>query len=127
MAILVTFGDGFQQPEEESCSRFERLMPETTTLGEVKEILGQWAGGARGRYAGRYVGLVGIVGLLGWWRYLYMYSWVGGEGALLGCKIWGSRSFDNLDVSAWFVSELCLIFWVFVFGGQFAFECNDGY
>ena len=44
MAIYVTFGDGFEQPEDEACSSFERCLPQKTRLGEVKEILAAWAG-----------------------------------------------------------------------------------
>jgi hypothetical protein len=44
MAIYVTFGDGFEQPEDEACSSFERCLPQNTSLREVKEILAAWAG-----------------------------------------------------------------------------------
>ncbi|CAK8993622.1 Centrosomal protein of 19 kDa (Cep19) [Durusdinium trenchii] len=44
MAIRVTFGDGFEQPEEDACSHFERLLPATATVRELREILATWAG-----------------------------------------------------------------------------------
>eukprot|EP00438_Fugacium_kawagutii_P013663 Skav213136 [mRNA] locus=scaffold107:376351:402111:+ [translate_table: standard] len=43
-AIHVTFGDGFEQPTDEACSSFQRCLPDSTTLGEVKQILAAWAG-----------------------------------------------------------------------------------
>lgn len=43
-AIHVTFGDGFEQPTDEACSSFQRCLPNSITLDEVREILAAWAG-----------------------------------------------------------------------------------
>ena len=42
--IHVTFGDGFEQPEDEACSSFLRCLPDSATIHEVKEIMAAWAG-----------------------------------------------------------------------------------
>ena len=43
MAVRVTFGDGFERPNE-ACSSFERCLPAASTIHELKEILASWGG-----------------------------------------------------------------------------------
>ncbi|OLP88944.1 hypothetical protein AK812_SmicGene29649 [Symbiodinium microadriaticum] len=42
--VRVTFGDGFERGADEPCSSFERLIPDTMELEELKQILARWAG-----------------------------------------------------------------------------------
>eukprot|EP00931_Biecheleriopsis_adriatica_P102785 TRINITY_DN77715_c0_g1_i1.p1 TRINITY_DN77715_c0_g1~~TRINITY_DN77715_c0_g1_i1.p1 ORF type:complete len:177 (-),score=36.62 TRINITY_DN77715_c0_g1_i1:32-562(-) len=42
--LKVTFGDGFELPDAERCSSFERHVPGSASLRELKVILAAWAG-----------------------------------------------------------------------------------